>query len=380
MFDTRLSDFTSPETTITLLLETLNDYSYASEPDVIKTHLRYYVLPRLMRNKTMVDAFFEPWNLFEDCAESELLKECDLSDFILRCEDEFILFTLAKYTSGYQMSDEAAWRLLDKTADKDWDWRWLEFNSVWFRRFQNEDYSDHAFRTRLKDAFQKMADHAINTGGKPDNRWFAEETIALSLNRVLNFHLDSEEYDVEPTKHPFSFNLSSSYNASNIIVNRDVVFWVLNHLPEVSTQEDVIHFAPVIVYSNEAPVEVKKKWESLARGKLSSQKYVTRSEYMIWKEFLTTDEFAQFASEYRHLAEAYIDKEYLKNLTPAKRIDFLIKIYDMCIYSLTNTSRVKAFEIYLKRHLENEFEMKIERSTLEQLLSIYRTSKESVYA
>lgn len=179
----------------------------------------------LPRNLLIAEKFVFDKKLFRDACNSDLLINCDLSDFILENKNMLNMYpALFSFASGYQMSDEAAWALMNSSF-VELDFYTLNLNSVWFRTFQNESSESKDFSGKLETALTLRKNNILDTLGK-EEVFYSHDTVDILNNAIRSilrsFHLalPNENANHNFIKH-FNQDFNSDYSST---LSKEIIF------------------------------------------------------------------------------------------------------------------------------------------------------------
>lgn len=338
-------------------------------------YLREYVFPKMFlpRNLLIAEKFVSDKQLFKDACNHDLLINCDLSGFILENKNMLNMYpALFSFASGYQMSDEAAWALMNSSFVEP-DVHTLNLNSVWFRSFQTESSKSKEFSDKLETALTSRRNNILDALGN-EEVLYSHDTVDIlnkAIQSILSFHL---ELPNENANHNFIKHFNQDFNSDySSTLSKEVIFWMMSRLP-LEKLHSCLNVLPILVYSENIPENLKSYVEE-ARKLL---KYVNDDETnnRKWKQILGDTDYDKLRlGSPELLVNGFFSTfhEIYEN-TPKKFIERGIVNYKSYPKEVLDIPRTKVFKKYLKYHLEQEHDMTIKAVSLEQLISIYEAS------
>lgn len=379
MFNKELTNIQLTEASLESFYKICADPWFGSHADFNEAYIRRYFMPRIFlpRNKEIAEKFVSNKGMFKDAAKRDLLKECNLTDFIIYHKDELEKYpALFSFASGYKMSDEAAWILMENPQHEDiLRSTFVNVHSIWFRSFENENISSFAFKKRIERAVRWRNYNLRETTPKELANGSAFNLRIFDVSqRILNFHLGSAFLSrVDSIFGGYIFQIMSQDYPT---VDKRTLFWVLsNHEPSELFMCAAI--APVLLYSDDVPWYLNKHVEEAKE--LIRELYGDELKCRIWKELLGKENFNKLIKDYPDLLESpFVTVDTMWDDDSADLIKELISVYRSANKRTLNTSNVKVLKKIIKKQLENIFNIRIETSSLEQLISIYENSKEEV--
>lgn len=371
MFNKNLSKTLIPVEAFVDMLDMLDDLS---NNENFITHIDYYYLknyfiPKIFkpRNIKAAENFINNPAIFKYSAHMDLLKECDLTDFIIEHRNSLDKYPfLYECTAGFKISDEAAWILMEN-SQYDSKGLTLNFYSVWMRPFEKEDTHSEKFKQRLERALKAKKDSIYDSFDKEEVFYGHDEVNKINnmMEDILNFHLGIAP---QPTNYsPFFIN--NHFKHTYATLDEKVLFWVLGRTkPKIIPRCPLV--IPILLYSKNVPDNLQ---DHVDKAKRHFDKVVTREKYAhIWRETLNEEEFKQLSFEHPNLIDG-LSEGLLEEweTTPDVLIKKVIESYRNCNQEDLNKNRVRVFTRYLKQHLEDKYDVLVPCSSLSQLLSIY---------
>lgn len=360
------------------LAELCKDPWFGRKADFKEAYIRRYVMPKffLPRNKEIAILLVSDKKLFNDLAKRDLLKECDLSDYIKASYKNNMIYrdrALFRFVSGYKIDDDAAWILMENCSHEEpVAYTALNIHSVWFREFQNEDTGSLEFKRRLERAVRWKNAYIE----KKDNRGGIANSYIVNLEfdtgqRILNFHLGVNYFS--PNNDIFSGYINQSFTDDYPSLPVNLLLWMVGHLTVKDLYSYVV-ICPVLLYHPDVS-EFLNKHVDEAREYIQDL-YGDNVKNRIWNELLGTDLFNQLKKDYPDL----IDDPFVNNQkmwsSSQEIIDNILPVWKTEREHTSNESHEKIFKKVVIRYLEKKFDTKIDSPSLSQLLSIYETSKE----
>lgn len=338
-------------------------------------YLKKYYLPKffLPRNNDLGLKFAENELIFSHFADQDLLKECDLTDFILRNKNEVKnLPSLSHYAAGYKMSDEAAWVLMNNPVAPSENTERYNVSSIWFRRFEEEDPDDPVFQEKIIKSIEryrrihKKAETLFTPAMKV-------EEILIIQSFQLNESLNREDF--------LSLDLSVCQSfTTKTLLNEEFYLWYLSNISadQVFVNREI---APFILYSSIVPPELFKKFyaeadEGIYRLNLDfhSTRDVTFSK---WKHLLGLENFNKMAKDYFPARVLnFVTSDDLEILDDEALILDLIAVYRKVDPSDLHGSQVKVFKRFLSNVLNKKFGVGSQYGSIEHLISIFENTLE----
>lgn len=379
MFNKEFTKIQLTEASLESFYKICKDPWFGSHADFNEAYIRRYFMPRIFlpRNKEIAEKFVSNKILFKDAAKRDLLKECDLTDFIIEHKNELEKYpSLFSVTSGYKLSDEAAWILMENPQHEDiLHSAIVNVHSVWFRTFEHEDTTSFAFKKRIERAVRWRNYHLrdLTPENLANKNVFSVRIFDFS-QRILNFHLGTAFLSrVDSIFGGYIFQIMSQDYPT---VDKRTLFWMLSNL-ESSELYMCAVIAPVLLYSDDVPWYLNKHVEEAKE--LIREIYGDELKCRIWKELLGSKNFKKLINDYPDLLEApFVTSNTMWEDDSTDIISDLISVYRSTNNRVLNTSNVKVLKKIIKKQLEKTFNIQIESSPIEQLISIYETSKEKV--
>lgn len=361
------------------LAELCKDPFFGSNADFKEAYIRRYVMPRffLPRNRKIAELFVSDGKLFNELAKRDLLKNCNLSDYIKssykKNNNLYRDRALFRFVSGYKIDDEAAWILMENCRHEEpVSYTALNIHSVWFREFQNEDTGSLEFKQRLERAVRWKNAYIE----KKDNQGRIANSYIMNLEfntgqSILNFHLGVNYFSKK--NGVFSGYIKQSFTEDFPSLPANVLLWMVKHL-DVQDLYSYAVMCPVLLYHPDVSEylsahvdEAKQDIQDLYGDKVKNR---------IWNELLGADLFNQLKKDYPDL----IDDPFVNNQkmwsSSQEIIDNILPVWKTEREHTSNESHEKIFKKVVIRYLEKKFDMKLEIYSLSQLLSIYETSEE----
>ena len=339
-------------------------------------YLKNYFIPKIFnpKNRLAAENFVNNPTVFKDAAHTDLLKNCDLTEFIIEHKDSLKDYPLLyECTAGFKISDEAAWILMENCqfGSTKLD---LNFYSVWMRPFENEDTGSEEFKIRLERALKSKEDRIYDALNEEEVFYGHNEVnkIKTMMKQILEFHLN-----VAPEVTDYSpFFVNKHFKYFYATLDEKVLFWVVGRMePEYISRCPVL--MPILMYSKNVPANLKPHVEVAKRH--FNHREINEKYAHIWKETLDTEDFKELSYNYPHSVEGlFIDLETEWNKNPDNLIEKIKDSYNNCHLENLNKSRVNLFKSYLKKYLEDKYKISIPFPSLHQLLSIHDSINESV--
>lgn len=368
-------------------LKTLTDIVAQLTPSkksgVKEAFLRRVLIPQFSKDIEFALDFVtkEPY-LFLACFDLNLLKECDFSDLVFLLDKKnYIrpLGMLASVARGFNLSDEAAWILMErieanKAAQID-----NIFHSIWFRRFTDENIWNDKTVSRFNKALDKASSVRVALGDSYDKRLYPLGTARFKEG-ILNFHL-GKPWDKYRDFNTYRLIINDTFlNKETLVgVEKDILNWALP-LFEVSKANKLPRLLyPVILYSNEINMSVKELYQERMCELIPEvgSPRLNPIRPRKWHSVLTSKEIHSFIKDYPNLCDSltapFIRYDSLWNMSTNQFIDEVLK---SDLVDLLPKSQKKSFTLLMARSLKEEFDVKVDVSSFAQLLSIYSLSKE----
>lgn len=379
MFNKEFTKIQLTEASLESFYKICRDPWFGSHADFNEAYIRRYFMPRIFlpRNKEIAEKFVSNKILFKDAAKRDLLKECDLTDFIIEHKNELEKYpSLFSVTSGYKLSDEAAWILIENPQHEDIIRSAIvNVHSVWFRNFEHEDTTSFAFKKRIERAVRWRNYHLRESTSKElvNDTTFNIRIFDVS-QRILNFHLGTAF--LSRVDSIFGGYVFQTMTQDYPTVDKRTLFWMLSNLKSSELYMCAV-IAPVLLYSDDVPWYLNKHVDEAKE--LIRELYGDELKCRIWKELLGKENFNKLIKDYPDLLEApFVTADTMWEDDSTYIITKLINDYRSTNKRTLHTSNVKVLKKIIKNQLENIFNIQIESSSIEQLVSIYETSIEEV--
>lgn len=331
----------------------------------IEPYLRDYVYPKLARPRNirlLKEFLYVPY--IADCVfDRGLLVKTDLSYQILLKDENFnkILTSRAK---EFICSDEAAWILME-TTQAPFNNVNYSYGSIWFRSFSDETMKATSFEKRLIKTVNSYLDRTLEEGS-----FLKEEARDI----ILSFHLYKRKKFTPNPRIDYLSLITNSFN-SYYNVTKENMLWALTF-----GEPKKIGFvlSALILYSDMFPTEIRKKYALEAHNKLK-QTLGVRVEifhchlYQL-RKFLSQENFQRMLKDFPQFTP---DKNFVfrdgffqgeRNL-----LDNAISLYQNTEKEQIHKVNESILKKRLQSFLEKEFKTNIDVSSLEQLISIFRS-------
>lgn len=343
--------------------------------DYNDAYLRRYFLPKLFlrRNEEVGLLFTSEYFLFAYYAKSGHLKDCDLSDFIIRNRNYVRKMpALYAFAAGYKMSDEAAWVLLENPVFPDKEKTFL-LSSVWFRAFnEKEPNFENRFEVALEKFYKihKLIDVDTNA-----------DRIEEIHRMIWSFQFDKEIIINDSLGLDWEIGQSL---ADDVLLSNEVFLWYLKNTEPEHLLGGSRNLAPFILYSPDIPDDIWKKFYTASNDWM---KQAGRNSYgmvnltlLKLKELIGIDGFSEFLIDLSKrtntnlFPEDFVLAETIWTLDNSNIGRKLIEAYkDTPAHNLYEP-RVKVLKRFLKKDLEEKFNITISSNSLYQLISIYEST------
>ena len=375
MFNKELNKIQLTDSSLKVFEDLYKDPWFGSQADYNEAYIRRYFMPKIFlpRNKKIAEKFVSNNKLFGYTAKLDLLKECDLTDFIVEHKDELEKYPfLFRFASGYKMSDEAAWVLMENCQFEPIYYTTIvNIHSIWFRPFENEDTTSVVFKKRLQRAVRWRNHYLKEKFNEKEEKYYSLQVFDVS-QRILNFHLGTAF--ISPIDAIFGGYISQTMNQDYPTVDLNTLYWMLSN-QKPSELYMCAAITPVLLYADDVPEglfphvqEAKTLIHDLCGDEIKCRK---------WKELLGDERFDLLITDYPDLMESsFVTNKTMWEEPPATIIGGLISAYQGTNKNLLDKSKVKLLRKTIKKQLEGSFNIQIESTSLEQLISIYKSSSE----
>lgn len=358
-YDASVFPFLQESLNKSLLIGTNSSYVSYIEP-----YLRDYVYPKLARprNISLLKEFLND-DYIAGCAfDRGLLVKTDLSYQILLKDENFNKILTPK-AQEFICSDEAAWILME-TTQSPFNNVHYNYSSVWFRSFSDEARNDPSFEKRLIQTVDSYLDRSLEGS-------FLEEEVR---DVILSFHLYKRKRFTPNPRIDYLSLITNSFN-SYYDVTKENMLWAL-----IFGEPKKIGFvlSALVLYSDMFPKEIRKKYALEAHDKLK-QTLGVRVEifhchlYQL-RKFLSQENFQRMLKDFPQFTP---DKNFVfrDSFFQGERnlLDNAISLYQNTEKEHLHKVNESILKKRLQRFLEKEFKTNIDVSSLEQLISIFRS-------
>ena len=363
-----------------LLGETVASLIYKSS-GVKDALLRRVIFPKLTQDTEFaIDFITKESLLFLVCFELNLLKECDFSDLVLSLAKKNYtrpLGLLASVAKGFNLSDEAAWILMEKVEANKAAKIDNIFHSIWFRKFTDDTVWDSYTVARFKNALDKASNIRVALGDTYDRRYHALGTARFTEG-ILNFQLN-EPWSKYSDFNTYRLIINDTFlNKTSLVgVEKDILNWALPLFDVEKAHKLSRILYPVILYSDDINNSVKELYrEQITKlipevGSIKIHTILPRK----WHSVLTPKEITSFLNDYPNLCDSFsspiVRHDSLWNMSTDQFIeDFL----NSNLHNLLPAAERKTFTLLMARSLRQEFNVQVDAFSFSQVLSIYKAT------
>ena len=336
-------------------------------------YLKKYFLPKffLPRNNDLGVKFAENELMFSYFADQDLLKECDLTEFILRNKSKIKnLPSLSHYAAGYKMSDEAAWVLMNNPIAPSPETERYNVSSIWFRKFEKEDPKDPVFQEKITKAVERY-----RRVHKKAETLFTPDKKVLEILFIYSFQLD------EPLNRENFLDLDLPVCQSftnKTLLSENFYLWYLSNISpdQIFVNREI---APFILYSDKIPTQLFKHFHKEAEEGIERMELEFNSIRTItfnkWKDLIGLENFDKMMNEYfSSYSVNFVTSADIETLNDERLIADLIFVYRNVDKSDLNHSQVKVLKRFLNNFLVKKFGVNPTHASLSSLISIFENS------
>lgn len=371
-----------PEETIVSLKELAEQTSKGTTEfivDMEDAYMQRYFLPRifLKRNFETAKRFVSDKKLFTSYASYDLLRDCDLTDFILAHKDSLEKYpVLFEHGTEYEMSDEAAWIVMENmyySPDRELTQGYSFFHSIWFRAFTNEDTASPQFRTRIQNAL-----HNHSNKGLTENITNREYMVTLVnyYDLIRSFHLGVTPGD--SSRELFNKRIGGAF-ANSSLKNKKFITWVLELINDPNDFGKVSYLTPYILYGTDISDELRLKFKDAALHEMprlvKGFHGQFKREIRHWREMIGKEGYEQLEKDYFSASWGLADFVLPEEMWLNQNFNLIIDLLNRTDKEVLAESRVRGFKNYVRHVLEEEFGVKTSFNGLTQLLSIYEATR-----
>lgn len=371
-----------PKETIASLIKLSQETNKGSTEfivDIEDAYMQRYFLPRifLKRNFDTAELFVSDEKLFSSYVSYDLLRNCDLTEFILANKDSLEKFpVLFEHGNEYKMSDEAAWVLMENTyyyPDKELNKGYSFFNSVWFRSFIEENTSSPEFRTRIQDAMRNHSNAGL-LKNKRDYDYMV--TLVNYYDLIRSFHLGTLPGD--SSREFFNKRVGGAFSNASL-KDKKFINWVLELITDVNNFGKISYLTPYVLYGEDLTDELRLRFREaalhemprLVKGFHGSFKREIRQ----WREIIGKTGYEQLEKDY--FSKTFKLERFVlpEEMWLDENFYLIVDLLNRTDKKLLDESRYKGFKNYIRHVLEAEFGIKTNFNGLNQMLSIYESTR-----